>query len=69
MTLYETSPKTLRRHIEAIGKEKVIAALGGKKRLIKSLLVEMAPAQRQKLLAQLNGNAASTRQGSKSKAA
>jgi len=56
-------------HLAALNKKDMIAAMGGKERLIKSLLVDLAPAQRQKLLTQLNGNGASKRQSSKSKAA
>jgi hypothetical protein len=89
MALYDIKPKSMRKYIEAMGREKVIAAfrkeelmaalskkdlmaalskkdmitaLGGKQRLLKSLLSGLKPRERQKILAQINGNGASNRQ-------
>ncbi|MCI0690817.1 hypothetical protein L0337_02300 [candidate division KSB1 bacterium] len=77
MALYNIKPKSMRKFINALGKEKVIAAirkeemiaaLGGKERLLKLLLADMNPEQRQKILAQFNGNGAAKRRSTKARA-
>jgi hypothetical protein len=77
MALYDIKPKSMRKYIEAMGKEKVIAAirkeemiaaLGGKERLLKLLLADMSSEQRQKILAQFNRNGAAKKRNTKSRA-
>ncbi len=77
MALYDIKQKSMRKYIEAMGKEKVIAALskedmiaalGGKERLLKLLLADMNPEQRQKILAQFNRNGAAKKHSTKSRA-
>jgi hypothetical protein len=54
-------------HLAALNKKDIIAALGGKERLLKSLLADLSPEQRQKLLLQ-SSNGASKRQNGKARA-
>jgi len=53
--------------LTALSEKELIAALGGKKRLLKSLLAELKPEQRQKLLLQSSRNSAAKRQNGKSR--
>ena len=54
-------------HLAALNKKDIIAALGGKERLLKALVADLSPVQRQKLLLQSSRNGASKRQNGKSK--
>jgi hypothetical protein len=53
--------------LAALSKEDMITALGGKERLLKLLLADMNPEQRQKILAQFNRNGAAKKQSTKSR--
>jgi hypothetical protein len=96
MGFYDAKPSTVRKYVNAIGKEKVVAALSkddliaalskkdllsalsekdiiaairGKERILKALLADLKPEQRQKLVGQRSRNGASKRQNGKSRAA
>jgi len=54
-------------HLAALSKKDIIVALGGKERLLKSLIADLSPEQRQKLLLQTSPNGAAKRQNGKSR--
>jgi hypothetical protein len=54
-------------HLAALSEKDLIVALRGKERILKALLADLKPEQRQKLLAQNSRNGASRRQNGKSR--
>jgi hypothetical protein len=76
MALYNYPQAKVKKFVQALGKEKVAAALSekdliaavqGKERIIKALVAGLCPEQRQKLLLQSSRNGASKRQNGKSR--
>ena len=76
MALYNYPQSKVKKFVQALGKEKVAAALSekdiiaavrGKEHIIKALLADLKPEQRQKLLLQSSRNGAAKRQNGKSK--